>query len=79
MKAHEEREWYEGTHYGLWRRSKGDFINVSDMGKFHLIKAAQKLVRIELTDLDVYDGIREKLNDQRKDGEVYDFELGGAL
>jgi len=79
MKEHEQRSWYEGTHYDRWRRSKGDFISVDKMAKFHLISAAKKLVRLDMTDLEVYAGICQRLRDSRKDGEIYEFELGGAL
>jgi len=71
--------FYDNTCRDLWRRSNGDYIRVSEMNKFHLINAAKKLNRLELTHLSVYDGIVERLSEMRKPEETYEFELGGAL
>lgn len=75
----ERREFYVSTSYDQWRRSNGQYMSIEKMAKFHLIKAAQKLVRCKLTDLEVYRGICDKLKDNRKEGETFEFELGGAL
>jgi hypothetical protein len=70
--------WYKDTNYEKWRRSGGEFIAVSDMQKFHLIKAAQKIQRLNLTHLEVYNGIKDQLRGKYKANDS-EWTLGGAL
>jgi hypothetical protein len=71
-------EWYKETSYDRWRRSSGEFIAVSNMQKFHLIKAAQKIQRLNLTHLEVYNGIKDQLRGKYKANDS-EWTLGGAL
>lgn len=71
-------EWYRDTSYARWRRSSGEFIAVSDMQKFHLIKAAQKIQRLHLEHLEVYEGIKHQLRGKFKANDS-EWTLGGAL
>lgn len=70
--------WYKDTNYSTWRRSSGEFIAVSDMQKFHLIKAAQKIQRLKLEHLEVYEGIKDALRGKYKANDS-GWTLGGAL
>lgn len=74
----ESREWYKDTNYSTWRRSSGEFIAVTAMGKFHLIKAAKKIQRLKLEDLEVYTGIKDQLKGKYKANDS-EWMLGGAL
>ena len=71
-------DWYKDTSYDRWRRSSGEYIAVTSMQKFHLIKAAQKIQRLKLEHLEVYQGIKDQLRGKYKANDS-EWTLGGAL
>lgn len=70
--------YYKDTNYARWRRSSGEYIDVTSMQKFHLIKAAQKIQRLKLEHLEVYQGIKDQLRGKYK-ADDSEWTLGGAL